>query len=196
MGASLRSVRTSPFTSARLISEIGRWPQHSTTCLSTARLTPAPVLSVDKWSSANARKTAESVLAPPLFLAPSFSFLRLRVDAFPKVFAPFTRDLPNLGERHGGVVANPAWHRVRASRKAGDKHKRALIFLRAVLGHADAKSGIWASWRMIRSPVSAGLIAFKNRSVKSRFVAIVAPLINRRVLVQDNSGATKIGGNG
>jgi len=45
-------------------------------------------------------------------------------------------------------------------------------------------------------PVSAGLIAFKNRSVKSRFAAIVAPLINRRVLVQDNSGTTKIGGNG
>jgi len=48
----------------------------------------------------------------------------------------------------------------------------------------------------MRLPGRAGLIAFKNRSVKSRFVAIAAPLINRRVLVQDNDGTTKIGGNG
>jgi hypothetical protein len=83
----------------------------------------------------------ECVPAPPLFLAPPLSFLRLRIDALPKVFAPFARDLPSLGERHGGVVAYPAWHRVRASRKAGDEHKRALIFLRAALRHADAKTG-------------------------------------------------------
>jgi len=83
----------------------------------------------------------ESVRAPPLFLASLFSFLRLWIDASPKVFAPFARELPSLGERHGGVVANPARNRVRASRKAGDEHKSALIFVRAALGHADAKTG-------------------------------------------------------
>ena len=83
----------------------------------------------------------ECVPAAPLFLTPPFSFLRLRIDALPKVVAPFTGYLSGLGERHGWVVADPARHRVRASQKTGDKHKRPLVFLRAALGYTDAKTG-------------------------------------------------------
>jgi hypothetical protein len=84
---------------------------------------------------------AEGIGSPALLLAPPLCLFDLGIDALADVFAPLARDFPGLGERHCGILADPARDRVCASREPRDEHKGALVIIGTAISYADAEAG-------------------------------------------------------